>query len=54
MDAYELLSKRNHIHKYKEDKIPPKELIDILLKITTNKNDKKRLKLLKKKATNLN
>ena len=31
MDAYELLSKRNHIHKYEKDKIPPKELIDDLL-----------------------
>ena len=42
MDAYELLSKRNHIHKYKEDKIPPKELIDDLLykawKTTPSKN----------------
>lgn len=43
MDAYELLSKRNHIHKYKEDKIPPKELIDDLLykawKTTPSKNN---------------
>ena len=43
MDAYELLSKRNHIHKYKQDKIPPKELIDDLLykawKTTPSKNN---------------
>tara|TARA_Y100001937_G_C7091576_1_gene318008 strand:- start:115 stop:819 length:705 start_codon:yes stop_codon:yes gene_type:complete len=43
MDAYELLSKRNHIHKYEKDKIPPKELIDDLLyktwKTTPSKNN---------------
>ena len=43
MDAYKLLSKRNHIHRYKEDKIPPKELIDDLLykawKTTPSKNN---------------
>ena len=31
MDAYELLSKRRHIHKFDAEKIPPKEQIDDLL-----------------------
>tara|TARA_B100001057_G_C22760042_1_gene915392 strand:+ start:103 stop:807 length:705 start_codon:yes stop_codon:yes gene_type:complete len=43
MNAYELLSKRNHIHKYEKEKIPPKEQIDDLLykawKTTPSKNN---------------
>ena len=43
MDAYELLSKRRHIHKFDAEKIPPKEQIDDLLykawKVTPSKNN---------------
>ena len=43
MDAYELLSKRRHIHKFDTEKIPPKEQIDDLLykawKVTPSKNN---------------
>ena len=43
MNVYEILSKRNHIHKYNEEKIPSKELIDDLLykawKTTPSKNN---------------
>ena len=43
MDAYELLSKRRHIHLFDTEKIPPKEQIDDLLykawKVTPSKNN---------------
>ena len=43
MDAYELLSKRRHIHLFDTEKIPPNELIDDLLykawKTTPSKNN---------------
>ena len=43
MDAYELLSKRRHIHLFDTEKIPPKEQIDDLLykawKTTPSKNN---------------
>ncbi len=43
MDAYELLSKRRHIHKFDTEKTPPKEQIDDLLykawKVTPSKNN---------------
>jgi len=43
MDAYELLNKRRHIHKFDTEKTPPKEQIDDLLykawKVTPSKNN---------------